>query len=106
MEDFVPVKKVSELSPGKMTWVSVEGERVLLTNVDGMYYALEDVCGHQRVALSRGLLEGHEVECPLHFARFDVRTGELINGPISDDVRTYDVRVEDDTVYVKRDAND
>jgi nitrite reductase/ring-hydroxylating ferredoxin subunit len=106
MEDFVPVKKVSELSPGKMTWVSVEGERVLLANVDGMYYALEDVCGHQRVALSRGLLEGHEVECPLHFARFDVRTGELINGPISDDVRTYDVRVEDDTVYVKRDAND
>jgi nitrite reductase/ring-hydroxylating ferredoxin subunit len=106
MEDFVPVKKVSELSPGKMTWVSIEGERVLLANVDGMYYALEDVCGHQRVALSRGLLEGHEVECPLHFARFDVRTGELINGPISDDVRTYDVRVEDDTVYVKRDAND
>jgi len=106
MEDFVPVKKVSELPPGKMTWVSVKGERVLLANVEGAFYALEDVCGHQRVALSKGLLEGCEVECPLHFARFDVRTGALINGPISDDVLTYDVRVEDDTVYVKRDPND
>jgi nitrite reductase/ring-hydroxylating ferredoxin subunit len=106
MEDYVPVKKVSELPPGNMTWVSVEGERVLLANVEGTYYALDDVCGHQRMALSRGLLEGHEVECPLHFARFDVRTGELINGPIAEDVRTYDVRVADDTVYVKRDPND
>jgi nitrite reductase/ring-hydroxylating ferredoxin subunit len=105
MEDFVPVKKVSELPPGKMTWVSVEGERVLLANVEGMFYALEDVCGHQRVALSKGLLAGHEVECPLHFARFDVRTGRLIDGPMSDEVPTYDVRVEDDTVYVKRDPN-
>lgn len=106
MEDFVPVKKVSELPPGKMTWVPVEGERVLLANEDGTFYALEDVCGHQRVALSKGLLEGCVVECPLHFARFDVRTGELIDGPVSDDVLTYDVRVEDDTVYVKRDPND
>jgi nitrite reductase/ring-hydroxylating ferredoxin subunit len=106
MEDFVPVKKVSELPAGKMTWVSIEGERVLLANVAGTFYALEDVCGHQRVALSKGLLEGCVVECPLHVARFDVRTGALINGPISDDVPTYDVRVEDDTVYVKRDPND
>ncbi|PON15480.1 (2Fe-2S)-binding protein [Candidatus Entotheonella serta] len=106
MEDFVPVKQVAELLPGKMTWVSVEGERVLLANVEGTFYALEDVCGHQRVALSKGILDGCVVECPLHFARFDVRTGKLIDGPVSDDVLTYDVRVQDDTVYVKRDPND
>lgn len=106
MDDFVPVKRVSELSPGQMTWVSVDGERVLLANVGGTFYALEDTCGHQRMALSRGRLEGYEVECPLHFARFDVRTGELITGPVSEDVLTYAVRVENDTVYVKQEPNE
>jgi nitrite reductase/ring-hydroxylating ferredoxin subunit len=106
MDEFVPVKKVDELPPGQMTWVPVEGERVLLANVKGSFYALEDVCGHQRMALSKGRLEGHEVECPLHFARFDVRTGELVTGPMSEDVLTYEVRVEGDTIYVKRDPND
>ena len=106
MDDFVPVKKVDDLLPGQMTWVSVEGERVLLANVNGSFYALEDVCGHQRMALSKGCLEGHEVECPLHFARFDVRTGALVTGPMSEDVLTYEVRVEGDTIYVKQEPND
>jgi nitrite reductase/ring-hydroxylating ferredoxin subunit len=44
---------------------------------------------------------GHLIECPLHFAQFDVRTGELVNGPVSTRVAIYQVRVEDDTVYVK-----
>ncbi len=105
MDEFVPVKQVSELAPGQMTWVTVDGERVLLANVAGTFYALEDVCGHQYMALSRGLLEGYEVECPLHFARFDVRTSKLITGPMSEAVPTYDVRVEGDTVYVKREPN-
>ena len=106
MEDFVPVKQVSELPSGQMTRILVDGERVLLANVDGTFYALEDTCGHQRMALSRGRLEGYEVECPLHFARFDIRTGELVIGPVSEDVLTYEVRVENDTVYVKQEPNE
>lgn len=106
MDDFVPVRKVDDVSPGQMTWVSVDGERVLLANVEGTFYALDDVCGHQMASLSRGRLVGYEVECPLHFARFDIRTGELINGPLSEDVPVYDVRVEGDTIYVKREPNE
>jgi 3-phenylpropionate/trans-cinnamate dioxygenase ferredoxin subunit len=52
--------------------------------------------------LSKGTLEGHVVECPLHFATFDVRTGELLSGPTAADVPTYEVQVSDGTVYVKR----
>ena len=107
MTDFIRVNKtLSDLPPGEMTWVAVDGARVLLANVNGALYALEDFCGHQRVALSRGRLQGHQVECPLHFACFDVRTGELINGPMSEDVPTYDVHVEDDAIYIKRAPND
>jgi nitrite reductase/ring-hydroxylating ferredoxin subunit len=102
MAEFVAVRKVSELPPGHMTWVAVDRERVLLVNVDGVFYALRDVCGHQRAALSRGKLEGYVVECPLHFARYDVRTGALLSGPVAEAVPCYAVHVAGDTVYVKR----
>ncbi len=99
---FVPVTAAAALTPGTMTWVVVDRERVLLANVEGVYYALRDTCGHRGAPLSRGKLAGHEIECPLHFARFDVRTGKLVSGPASADVVTYEVRVEQDTVYVRR----
>jgi 3-phenylpropionate/trans-cinnamate dioxygenase ferredoxin subunit len=88
-----------------MKWVAVDRDRVVLVNVDGAFYALDDVCGHQRAPLSRGRLEGHVVECPVHFARFDVRTGQLLSGPVAEDVPVREVRVEGDVVYVKRGAS-
>ncbi len=80
MSGFVPAAKTSDLHPGQMKRVMVDGRRICLANVDGAFYAIEDRCGHQKVALSRGGLEGHVVECPLHSARFDVRTGTVISG--------------------------
>ena len=102
LDGFVPVAKASELSPGAMKWVAVERRRVLLANVDGAFYALLDSCGHRQAALSKGTLSGHVIECPLHFAQFDVRTGKLLSGPVAEDVPTFEVRVKGDTVYVKR----
>ena len=101
-DGFVPVAPASALAPGTMKWVVVDRERVLLANVEGIYYALRDSCGHRGAPLSRGKLAGHEIECPLHYARFDVRTGWLVSGPASADVIAYEVRVEHETVYVKR----
>ena len=98
---FVPVAKASELLPGQMKWVAVDGERRVLANVEGTYYAISDVCGHRNAPLSRGKLQGYLIECPLHFAQFDVRTGELVNGPVSTAVPTYEVRVEGNTIYIK-----
>ena len=67
-----------------------------------MLTALQDACGHRQTPLSNGTLEGYIIECPLHFAQFDVRTGKLLSGPAGADVPTYPVLVEGDTVYVKR----
>lgn len=101
-EGFVAVAQVSDLAPGEMKFVAIERERIVLANVEGGFHALRDVCGHRNAPLSRGRLDGHVIECPLHFAQFDVRTGRLIDGPVSADVPSYEVRVEGDTVYVKR----
>jgi nitrite reductase/ring-hydroxylating ferredoxin subunit len=81
MSEFVPVARTSELAPGEMKRVLVDRERVLLANVGGTFYALEDNCGHQKAALTKGKLEGSVVECPLHFACFDVTTGKALSGP-------------------------
>ena len=102
MAELVAVTRVSDIAPGTMQWVVVDRQRVLLVNLEGTFFALSDTCGHQRAPLSRGRLEGHMVECPLHFAQFDVRTGKLLNGPVSADVPTHEVRIEGDTVYVRR----
>ena len=101
MSRFVPVAKVSELSPGQMKMVVADRERLLLVNMAGTFYAISDTCGHDWAPLSRGKLEGHVVVCPRHFARYDVRTGQLLSGPLADDVPVYEVRIDEDTVYVK-----
>jgi nitrite reductase/ring-hydroxylating ferredoxin subunit len=101
-EGFTAVATTGELAPGEMKFVAIDRERIVLANVEGNFYALRDVCGHRNAPLSRGRLEGHMIECPLHFAQFDIRTGKLIDGPVSADVPCYEVRVEDDTIYLKR----
>ncbi|MGH7028935.1 MAG: non-heme iron oxygenase ferredoxin subunit [Stellaceae bacterium] len=101
-DDFVAVAKASELPPGQMKWVAVDGERVVLANIDGAFYALRDVCGHKNAPLSRGRLIGCLIECPLHFALFDMRTGKLDSGPVSTDVPVYEARADGDTIYLRR----
>jgi 3-phenylpropionate/trans-cinnamate dioxygenase ferredoxin component len=101
-DDFVAVARAGDLLPGQMKWVAVDRERVVLANVDGQFYALRDVCGHKNAPLSRGRLLGHLIECPLHFAQFDMRSGKLVDGPVSVDIPVYEVRVEGDTVYARR----
>ena len=99
---FTAAADVADIAEGTMKCVAVERERVVLAHVDGCFYALRDVCGHRNAPLSRGRLDGHIVECPLHFAQFDVRTGRLVDGPVSADVPTYEARVEGGTVFVRR----
>ena len=102
LDGFIPVASAADIPPGSMKCVAIDGERVLLANVDGSFHAISDICGHRNAPLSRGRLAGHIVECPLHFAQFDVRTGKLTDGPVSADVPVYEVRVEGDTVYLRR----
>ena len=99
-----PVAKVSELQPGEMKLVVANRERLLLANVDGAFHVISDTCSHTRASLTQGFLEDTVVECPLHFARFDVRTGAFIDGPFTTDVPRYETTVRGDTVYVELDS--
>jgi nitrite reductase/ring-hydroxylating ferredoxin subunit len=101
-DEFIPIAHIADIPDGTMKCVAVERARVLLAHVGGRFYAISDICGHRNAPLSRGRLDGHVVECPLHFAQFDVRDGKLLDGPVAADVAVYQVRVADGTVFVKR----
>jgi nitrite reductase/ring-hydroxylating ferredoxin subunit len=101
-DGFVAVTQVGDIPPGTMKCVALDGQRVLIANVDGSFYAVSDICGHRNAPLSRGRLQGHVVECPLHFAQFDVRDGKLIDGPVSADLPVFEIRVEGAAILVRR----
>src|SRR4029453_16684307 len=90
MSQFVPVARGSELSPGQMKVVVADQERLLLVNMAGAFYVISDACGHDWAPLSRGKVEGPVFYCPRHFPRYGVRTGQLLSGPMADDVPIYE----------------
>ena len=67
---------------------------------DGQFFASDGVCTHEHTLLADGLVMGHIIECPKHNGRFDYRTGEGKGAPITVDLRTYPVKVEDGTVFI------
>jgi 3-phenylpropionate/trans-cinnamate dioxygenase ferredoxin subunit len=97
---FVPALAAAEIGPGRMKRVDLEGRRLLLAHVEGRFYAVDDTCTHEDASLSRGVLRGEWVKCPLHGSRFNVRTGEVAEEPAEVNLRTYPVKVEDGQVYV------
>jgi nitrite reductase/ring-hydroxylating ferredoxin subunit len=100
-EDFVPVAAAADIPDGAMKCVALDRQRVVIARVDGRFHAFSDICGHRNAPLSRGTLSGYVVECPLHFAQFDIRDGRFVDGPISTDIPTYEIRVEGDTVLIR-----
>jgi 3-phenylpropionate/trans-cinnamate dioxygenase ferredoxin subunit len=103
MEDFVRVAAVGDIPPGGRLLVEVEGIRIAIFNVDGEYLAIEDVCTHDGGPLVEGeLLEGCQVECPRHGARFDIRSGAALSMPAFEPTPTYAVQVAGEDIYVEQ----
>lgn len=88
----ITVCLTSDLPPGKMINVDILGRTVMVANVSGSFYAMDGICSHGFADLSGGRLEGFVVECPRHFARYDVRSGKVVRGPVDAEGRAYDLR--------------
>jgi 3-phenylpropionate/trans-cinnamate dioxygenase ferredoxin subunit len=101
MPEFVRVANRAEVPPGGKRLTEVEDRPIALFNVDGTFYAIDDVCTHDGGPLADGHFEGHEIRCPRHGARFDVRTGKALCFPAFEPVATHTVEVRGDEVYVR-----
>jgi nitrite reductase/ring-hydroxylating ferredoxin subunit len=93
MAEFVKVANTNEVAPGRPRLVNIKGKEIALFNIEGTFFALDNACSHEEGPLAEGEIEGHEVTCPWHGARFDVRTGEVLSPPAYEDLQRYNVRV-------------
>jgi 3-phenylpropionate/trans-cinnamate dioxygenase ferredoxin subunit len=100
VSEWVRVADETDIAPGQGLRVEVDDEPVAIWNVEGTLYATADTCTHEEASLSEGDLWREVVECPLHGAQFDVRTGEVLSLPAVFPVATYPVKVEDGGVFV------
>ena len=98
---FVKVCSAGKLTPGSVEGFEIDGREVVVCNVDGKIFAVDDLCSHDYGTLNEGELDGYEIECPRHGARFDVRTGEATVMPAVMPIDTFKVRVEDDNIEVE-----
>ena len=98
--DYVAVADVKELLPGERLYISIDEVQILVFNIDGKLYAIGDICSHDGNILDDAAVEGFEVVCPRHGARFDVRNGKVTALPAVVDIPAYPVRVTDGQIEV------
>jgi 3-phenylpropionate/trans-cinnamate dioxygenase ferredoxin subunit len=97
---FIGIAKVDEITPGNMKGATVGGKDILITNIEGRYYAIGGKCTHAGGNLSKGKLEGKIVICPRHGSKFDVTTGNRVSGPAAQNEPKYEVKIEGSSIKV------
>jgi naphthalene 1,2-dioxygenase ferredoxin component len=100
-ENWIAVADRDAVPQEDVIAVEVDGREIALYGVEGQVYATDNVCTHAHARLCEGFLEGGEIECPLHQGRFDVRTGKGLCAPVTEDLRIYPVKVQDNKVFVE-----
>ena len=101
MSDWVTVARLDELRPGQQKTVDVDGVQVVLINLGGEHYAIEDVCSHDGAHLNGGCIEGEQIVCPRHGAHFSIKTGAALSPPAFEPIATFPVRAQDGVIQIK-----
>ena len=104
-QEFVKVAEVGEVPPGEMAMVRLDRDQILLANVGGTFYAINNMCSHKMGRLAKGRLDYLEGEpcvvCPFHSARISIVTGEALTYPATKSVQTYEVRISGEDILVR-----
>lgn len=98
--EYVVVGSSAEIGEGERLEIQIDGSPYLLLRVQGQLYALAAICSHEEELLTDGDLEGHEIICPLHGARFDIRSGEATALPAVDGIQSLTVREKDGQIEI------
>ncbi|WP_198244001.1 non-heme iron oxygenase ferredoxin subunit [methane-oxidizing endosymbiont of Gigantopelta aegis] len=101
MSDWIDVAAADAIAEGEHVVVDVDGSDVAIFNLKGEFYAIEDVCTHDGAEIASGELDGDEIICPRHGARFCIRTGEVKCPPAYEDVAVFPVRVVNGRIQIK-----
>ena len=100
MDNWIEALAAGDLPTDDVLGLAVDGRDIALYTVGGAVYATDNICTHGQARLCDGFLDGHEIECPLHQGKFDVRDGRPSCAPATESVRSYPVRIEGERVYL------
>lgn len=98
--EFFQVVEAADLPEGERLFFEIDGQPIVLVHQDGEFFAVGDVCTHDDGPLGEGDVEGCQIVCPRHGARFDLRTGKVLSMPAVVDIPAYPVRVNDGWVEI------
>ena len=101
MTEFLKVADVGAINEGQVKRFDLNGRSIAIACVNGNLYAFDDLCTHADASLSEGCLKGDEIECPLHFARFSIKTGAVTQPPAFEDLKVYEVKISGSDILVK-----
>ena len=99
-DNWIDVTSADDVPEDDVIGIDIAGKSLALYQVEGEIYATDNLCTHGNARLCDGFLEGHEIECPLHQGKFDIRNGKAMCAPLTEDVRTYPVKIEGSRVFV------
>lgn len=98
---WVAIAKVGDVAPSDALRCDVGDKCIALFNIEGRFHATADICTHAHAHLSDGYIDGETVECPLHQGLFHIPTGRAMSPPVTENLRTYPVRVEGNQVLIE-----
>jgi len=101
--DWVRVAGRGDLASGEVIGVEAGGRSIAIYDSDEGLFATDNICTHAYACLSDGWLDGQTIECPLHAARFDIRTGKVLDPPATEDLKTYPVRLVGNDIEIRLD---
>lgn len=101
--NWIDAAALADVPEGDVIGVMVAGKDIALFEVEGEVFATDNICTHGHARLSDGFLEGREIECPLHQGKFDICTGQAMCAPLTENIKTYAVRIENMRVMLKLD---
>jgi len=97
---FIEIGLEEEIPVNERVFVEFEGRQIVIINLAGKLFAVGDVCTHDNGPAGDGELDGHELICPRHGARFDIRSGKATRAPAFTDIPSFPVRVEDGKIFI------
>jgi 3-phenylpropionate/trans-cinnamate dioxygenase ferredoxin subunit len=106
MTKWVEAAHVGEIADRHSKVININGSDVALFNLDGEYFAIEDVCTHDGGDISGGWVEGDRAVCPRHLAEFSIRTGAALKAPAYEGVHSFPVRIHDGVIEIGDDRKD
>jgi len=104
-ETVVRVCSTTEVAPGTVKAYAIGARTLAVYNIDGAFYVTDDECTHAAASLADGMLEGDVIECCMHMGAFHVPTGKVMQPPCEEPLRTYQVMLKGDDIFVDLSRN-